>query len=381
MLREGQSQQVVADQFDVAKSTVRYWNKRAGNERFDRIDWSDRRTTRSGTHNRTQKDVEQCVLRLRVFLKEKSDLGEYGGKAIHREMSSLNCPAIPAVRTINAILARHGCFDGKRRIRRPAPPTGWYLPPVAEGLAELDAFDYVEDLRLESKLGFVQVFNGISIHGGLACSFPKCRMSAENTVSAMMEHWKLFGTPEYAQFDNATVFMGSRHPDSVGKVIRVCLSLGVIPVFVPPRETGFQANIERYNGAWQRGVWERFHFKSRQALLKQSERYVHAYREKHWSSMVSAPNRYEIPKGWQVRYEERPQGTIIFIRRTNDKGLVTVLGHDWMVDKNWSNRLVRAEVKLNDNVIEFYRLRRREPNDQPLMNTVQYHFPNKKFKE
>ncbi|MDR1963920.1 MAG: hypothetical protein LBQ50_09085 [Planctomycetaceae bacterium] len=72
--------------------------------------------------------------------------------------------------------------------------------------------------------------------------------------------------------------------------------------------------------------------------------------------------------------------TIILIRRTNDKGIVNILGHNWTVDKHWANRLVRAEIKLDKNCIEFYRLRRREPNDQPLLKKVKYRFPNKKSK-
>jgi hypothetical protein len=41
-------------------------------------------------------------------------------------------------------------------------------------------------------------------------------------------------------------------------------------VFAPPRETGFQASIENDNGQWQKGVWNRFHFKNYQALAEQS---------------------------------------------------------------------------------------------------------------
>jgi hypothetical protein len=380
MLRKGNSLQVVANRFGVSKSTVRNWNKRTEGKQINRIDWSDKRTARIGTHNRTKTNVEQCVLRLRTFLKEKSALGEYGGEAIRREMQSRNCPMMPAVRTINTILSRHGCFDSKRRTRRPAPPSGWYLPSVMDGEAELDSFDYVEDLRLEGKLGYVQVLNGISLLGGLACSFPMCNMSSENTVSAMVEHWKSFGVPTYVQFDNATVFEGPRHPNCVGKVIRVCLSLDVIPVFVPPRETGFQANVERYNGMWQRGVWDRFCFKSWQALLKQSKGYVEAYRDKRQALTDATPSRYEIPNGWQIKYDEPLRGTIIFIRRTNDKGVVNVLGNGWVVDKNWVHRLVRAEVKIDENVINFYRLRRRDPTDQLLLSVADYHLPNKKVK-
>jgi hypothetical protein len=38
---------------------------------------------------------------------------------------------LPALRTSNRILQRHGAFDGQHRIRRPPPPPGWYLPNLA----------------------------------------------------------------------------------------------------------------------------------------------------------------------------------------------------------------------------------------------------------
>jgi hypothetical protein len=237
----------------------------------------------------------------------------------------------------------------------------------------LDSFDYVEDLRLQGKHGFVQLLNGISLHGHLVCSFPFQRMTAENTVFALSEHWQEFGIPSYAQFDNSTVFIGSRHPDSIGQVIRFCLSLGVIPVFAPPRETGFQASIERYNGEWQKSVWNRFHFNNFQALVEQSENYVDAHREKNWSSIEAVNNRYDISAPKRLLSNKPLQGTIIFIRRTDNKGEVDILGHRWLVDSLWTNRLVRAEVKINKNIIKFYQLRRREPKEQPLLNKVKYY--------
>ena len=316
--------------------------------------------------------MERCILQTRKNLKSKSDLGEYGAVAIHREMSLKNCPVIPSIRTINRILKRHGSFDSQRRIRYESPPRGWYLPEVVTGAAELDSFDYVEDLRLEGRHGLVQVFNGISLHGHLACSFPFQRMTAENTVFALKQHWQEFGVPSYAQFDNATVFTGFPGVDSVGQVIRFCLSLGVIPVFAPPRETGFQAGVERYNGQWQKSVWERFHFKNYRTLLNQSSLYVNAHRNKHWATIETTNNRYDTSRQ-HVPLSNKPlKGTIIFIRRTDNNGNVNILGHQWNVEALWTNRLVRAEIKLNKNIIQFYQLRRREPNQQPLLNTVKY---------
>jgi len=378
--RRGQSMQRVANEFHVAKSTVALWVERAKGKRLDRTDWTDKSAGQKTAHNRTGFNIEQCVLHLRKELKENSPLGEYGADAIKDEMERLGCIHSLSRPTINRILARHGQFDGKRRQRRPPPPTGWYLPDVASGFAELDQFDFVEDLCLEGGR-WVHVFNGISLHGGLVMSCPKSRMKAENTVRNLIAHWQEFGLPDYAQFDNSTVFQGGHHPDTLGKVIRLCLSLEVTPVFAPPHETGFQASIESYNGRWQRSVWKRFHFENLRAVQRQSAKYVEATRAKNASRRDATPTRWEFPDGWQLNYQKHPKGKVIFIRRANDQGQVEVMGHRWILPCACSHRLVRAEVDLTKNKIDFYHLRRREPEEQQHLGTAEYLLPKKAFKE
>ena len=354
--------------------------KRAEGKRLDRTDWTDRSTGQEVPHNRTSPSIEQCVLNLRKHLKENSPLGEYGADAIKQEMERLGCIHPISRPTINRILERNGMFDGKRRQRRPPPPTGWYLPDVANRLVELDQFDFVEDLCLEGGR-LVHVFNGISLHGRLVLSCPESQMRAENTVQNLISFWKEFGLPTYAQFDNSTVFQGSRKPDLLGKVIRFCLSLDVIPVFAPPHETGFQASIESYNGRWQRGVWQRFHFDNLRAVQRQSLKYVEATRAKNASRRDATPTRWEFPGDWRLDYQKHPRGKVIFIRRANDQGQVEVLGHRWILSRAVTHRLVRAEVDLTKNKIDFYRLRRRESEDQEHLGTAKYRLPMKKFKE
>jgi transposase len=379
-IRKGQSIRSVAQTFRVSKTTVERWNKHAKGKRLDRVDWNDQSKGSAKPVNRTVTEIEQCVLALRKQLKENSPLGEHGADAIRREMQQRNCPMLPSRATVNRILKRHGELDGRQRKRFKAPPTGWYLKPLAKKLAELDQFDYIEDLCIEGGKTF-QVLNAISLHGGLADSWPMERMTAENTVRKMIEFWNEFGLPDYAQFDNSTVFQGSRWPDSLGKVIRCCLSLNVIPVFVPPRETGFQASIESYNGRWQRGVWRRFHCADLIEVQKQSNLYVEATRHKNWERLEASPTRWQIPKDWKLDYTTKPKGKVIFIRRTTEDESVEVMGHWWLVQGAGAHKLVRAEVDLTKNLISFYRLRRREPGVHELLAVAKYHFPNKPFKE
>lgn len=379
-VRRGKSLRIVADEYHVGKSTVEFWVNRAKGKRLDRVDWTDRADGPKTPRNKVSVHVEQCVLAIRKDLKKNSPLGEHGADAVRNEMQRLGCVCLPSRASINRVFERNGAFDGRKRKRLEAPPPGWYLPDVAAGNVELDQFDHIEDLCLEGGR-ILHVLNGISLHGGLVYSKPISRMTSENTVQNLISFWKEFGLPNYAQFDNSTVFLGSRTADSLGKVIRCCLSLDVTPVFVPPHTHGFQASIENYNGRWQNGVWKRFHFENLRAVDVQSGKFVGALRNKLAVRTEGAPARWEFPHGWKLDYQQELKGKVIFIRRTDENGCVEVMGHRWTLDRSWPHRLVRAEVDLTGGVIDFHRLRRREPEDQPWMGRADYRFPKRKFHE
>ncbi len=379
-VRRGASLRTVARRFHVSLLTVQRCVKRSNGQRLDRVDWSDR-PSKAHTIHRTAAAVEDTVLTLRRALRETSDLGEYGAAAIHREMLAGPYRSVPAVRTIGRILERRGALDSRRRVRCPPPPRGWYLPEVATGRAELDSFDVVEGLVIKGGTE-VEVLNGISLHGGLVASWPGPPVRARTVVEALVAHWRQFGLPAYAQFDNDTRFQGAHQfPDTVGRVTRLCLSLGIVPVFAPPRETGFQAAVESYNGRWQAKVWARFHHATRAALRERSDRYVAAVRQRAAPRLEAAPPRRPFPEEWELDLQASPRGRLVFLRRMSEQGTAHLLGHTWTVDLHRPHRLVRAEVDFDANRIRFYALRRREPRSQPLLKTVRYRFPRSGFQE
>jgi hypothetical protein len=374
----------VATDFGVALRTVQRWVAHAADARLDRVDWSGHRGGRRDSQA-TVARTEERIIDLRKELRDTSDLGEFGAAAIHRELTlrrkKLRLDSVPSVRTIGRILERRGVLDGQRRTRRPAPPSGWYLPEVRERHAELDSFDIVEGLVIKGGHD-VEVLNGISLHGGLSMSRVSETVTSKKTVDSLLEHWRVFGVPDYAQFDNDTIFQGAHQwPDTFGRVTRLCLQLELVPVFAPPRETGFQASIESYNGRWQAKVWQRFTHASRKDLARRSDRYVAACHHRSASRIESAPSRWEIPADWTFDLSRSLAGTVIFIRRTNDRGHVKLLGHDYEVSSQWCHRLVRCNVDLTNGRIRIHQLRRRTPTHQPLLKSIPYEVPKKRFQE
>jgi|tagenome__1003787_1003787.scaffolds.fasta_scaffold20696796_1 hypothetical protein len=379
-VRRGQPLRAVAKEFGVAVATVAHWVERAKGQRLDRVDFSDRSRAPHQTR-RTEITLEDLVLQTRRDLAQ-GDLGAIGADAIRQALLDQGVAEVPSARTINRILGRRGALDGNKRTRRPPPPTGWYLPDVAAGRAELDSIDIVEGLVIKDG-PHVEVLNAVSLHGGLPASWPvESPVTSALTVSSLVEHWRAVGLPGYAQFDNDMIFHGThRYPDALGRVLRLCLSLGVVPVLVPPRETGFQAMIESYNGWWQTKVWSRFQHANLTDLQGHSQKYVAALRQQRSARIEAGPDRRAFPADWQFNLKKRPRGRLVYLRRSNGDSEVPLLGKAWPLGHVWPNRLVRCEVDLDKNKIRFFTLRRKEPTSQPQIREVDYRLPNRGFQD
>jgi hypothetical protein len=329
--------------------------------------------------NRTATGLESHILQVRQELRETSVLGEYGACAIEATLKA-ECAVVPSLATINRVLARHGVLDRARRLRRPAPPRGWYLPPVVAGQAELDSFDWIEDLKIAGG-PLVQVLTGVALWASQADAWPEQSRRTETVLSRLTGRWQQLGLPRYAQFDNEAVFQGAHQvADTVGQVSRLCLALGVTPVFATPREHGFQNAIEGFNGLWQAKVWQRHHFEDFAQLIAASARYIAAHRARSGTRREHAPARRPFPKPFRFYPNAPLSGTLIFLRRTDDGGRAHLLNRVFPVTQRWAHRLVRAEVDLGAQQIRFHALRRKDPADQPLLNEVSYHREHKPFR-
>jgi len=375
-VRAGMSMREAARAFGFGKSTVELWVGRAHGRRLDRVDFANRTPGRAW--NRAASRIEQRIVELRRSLREESVLGEYGARAVQAALKAEMADA-PSEATINRVLSRRGLQDAVRRIRRPAPPQGWYLPEVAAGRAELDCFDFIEDLKIADG-PLVDLLTAKSLHGTLSDAWALKQRSAKRTAPCLRRRWQRDGLPGYAQFDNDTVFQGAHQfANAVGRISRLCLQLKVIPVFVPPLEHGMQNTIESFNGLWQAKVWRRHRVRSVRELQRRSDQYVAARRLRNRALAEAAPQRQPMPKRFKLNLHAPLRGLMIFIRRTDETGHVHMLGQRFAVSPNSPHRLVRCEVDFDHHCIRCFGLRRRAPSEQPLLATIPYRRTDKPF--
>jgi hypothetical protein len=361
-IRGGLSTRAVARRFQKSRSVVLKWVCRAAGRRLDRVDWSDR-PAGNPRPARTAAALEAAILKLRCWLQRHSALGECGAAAIHRALGARGSK-VPCVRTIARVLARHGAVR-QRRVRRAPPAPGWHLPDVAAGRAELDACDFVEGLTFSRQRSF-DVLTAISLWGHCATAQliqPRKHLAA--TCRALTKRWRRWGLPAYAQFDNDSIFQGSHgHPSHLGRLVHYCLCLGVVPVFAPPREQGFQNHIEGFNALWQAKVWHRRRHRNAAQLRGRNEAFLCAHHTKHALRIEAAPSRVPFP----ARVPLQPTAArVIFLRRADALGVVILGRRSFRLPVGYAHRLVRCEWHLEAAQLSVFALHRSAPTLQPLL--------------
>ena len=68
---------------------------------------------------------------------------------------------------------------------------------------------------------------------------------------------------------------------------------------------------------------------------------------------------------------------MIYLRRTDGSGRIRFLERNFLVSEHWINRLVRAEVDLDEGKVRFYGLRRADWKSQQLLKTMTFRLSKK----
>src|SRR5690349_5067501 len=102
----------------------------------------------------------------------------------------------------------------------------------------------------------------------------------------------------------------------------------------------------------------RFTHTSLAGLQQQSARYVAASRRRKAARGDSVPARRQFPRQGEGNDQAKVKGQIIYIRRSDERGHVVVLGRQYEVSGNWCHRMVRCEVDIDRKEMRFYGLRR-----------------------
>lgn len=240
--------------------------------------------------SKTSQETERAVVEARRRLEGERYL-QVGASSIQEEMRRAGLADIPETWTVNRILSRHGLT----RKKLPYQPRGRPYPAFPRSRPnQLQAGDLVgprylrEDGRFYS-LNVMDIFR----HKVGMCPI---RSKEDGEVScSLISIWTRLGIPVYYQMDNELSFHGSnRWPRSFGEVLRLCLALGVEPVFIPVGEPWRNGEIERFQDTFDRRFFRTQFFASFEALKQEALVFEEAHNLRHRYSCLKGRTPVEV---------------------------------------------------------------------------------------
>jgi len=307
-------------------------------------DWfKDQPTTPHLIVNKVDEEIDTLVISARKRLKA-TKYAQIGACAIQWDIKKLGTEP-PPVWTINRILKRNDLVSKKK----PYEPKGKSYPEIAAFL-EINTLHQVDLIgpRYIKGDGRFYSLNAIDVYGHRVKLNPIRSKRDEEIANRLISTWKTLGIPEYIQFDNELSFHGShRHPHSLGLVLRLCLSLGIQPVFIPQGEPWRNGVIESFNNTYDKRffrtqifkdfphlegesrVFENFHNDShRYSILK--GRTPNEFIEKEGSKPLLLKEEFELPKE-PIPIED---GAIHIVRFIRSDRILNIFGEHFQMPKD-----------------------------------------------
>jgi putative transposase len=308
---------------------------------------------------RTRHLVGQARLRL-----VKRKVGLVGPQAIQQELRTANLlRRVPSLSTIRRILHDHGLIKKLR-----PSPEAYFPQPQPSAHYVLHALDWTARYLTGGPKVFA--FHTIDLHTHALAQ----TISTDKTGLTVRHHalraWQTLGLPDGLQMDNDSAFAGGgQAPRRFSDFVRLCLWVGIEPLFLPVGEPKRNGMVERLNGLWSRAFWNRRHFRS-VAQVKRASPAFEAWYEHHYYPPALkglSPGQARRP-GHQVRLTEKDiralpselpitAGRIHFLRRVAEDGTIRLLNEPWKVDQRLAGQYVWATLVTHTRRLEIFHWR------------------------
>lgn len=215
------------------------WLKRY---KLDGADWACEHSRRPHqSPKKINQETEQMVIAARKRLENKL-YTQIGASNIDWQLRQGGMKP-PSVATINRILKRNNLI---RKRGKYIPKGTSYPSPCVTQSNDLHQLDVIGPRYLKGDGRFYSI-NVIDAFDRRESNYPHRRKNRMAILSGLLYFWHRLGIPYYLQMDNLLCCRGSnQYPHSFGIIIRLCLYLGIQPIFIPIREP------------WRNGIIEHF---------------------------------------------------------------------------------------------------------------------------
>lgn len=375
----GQSPKVICQELSMSKRWLFKWIKRYQSRKRD---WfKEKSKTPYTIYRKTSPEIEKKVVTIRRFL-EESKVSQIGAINIQYQLQILQEKEIPQVWTINRILRRNHLVSPREKRYQPKGKPYPIFPDRPLRPNTLHQFDIVGPRYIKGD-GCFYAHNLMDIGSHRVAVNPKRSKIHQEVALSLKDTWETIGMPSFLQLDNQLCCRGSnRYPRSSGLVIKLCLLLGVQPIFIPLGEPWRNGCIEKFQATFEHRFFRKIRFSDFQDLYKQAKRFEIFHNQNHRYSCLNGKTPDEVLKSNPMPQREFPdyfswdnlkarvrQGNIHLIRFIRSNRILDIFGEKFQVDRSLVYEYVRATIIVKEQKIKLF-------HQDKLVNEIDYQLPD-----
>jgi len=318
--------------------------------------------------NRTPPHIERAVIsirrRLAAHATPQTRYSHIGAAQIRAELETLGYSPLPSLRTINRIIERAGLSCPPLRLT-PRIARNEYPGPQAKDSNQVHQVDVVGPRYLKGRstryyfLICKDVFDQ-----SIYMEFVDSR-KMDLIINFLVHAWQKLGLPDKVQFDNGREFCGFGYTARfLSRVIRLCLRLGVEPVFIPKGKPQHNGSVENFNGWFQPLLLSR-PFRRPCDVRRELRRLIETVNEQHVHAKLGGRTASQHRRGKRLR--KLPAnfvldtlklpiavGKVTFIRLVSTQGTIRVLGQSFKVGKRLKYQYVKVTIFTKHQRVKVY---------------------------
>ena len=313
---QGLSVQEISSQLNRSRQWVYKWIKRHSASP-EKENWHQAHSNApKNIRNRIPNETETAIINIRKEL-ESNPYHQNGAVNIFYKLNEAGIKP-PSTATINRVIRRNGLQHKSRgKMRKNAEYPSSFI--------NVQQMDLIGPCYLKGgfKFYFYSIMDVETHHAEV---YPVKNKSAKSIVPCLIDFWENFQLPDFLQMDNELSFRGSnKHPRSLGLLLKVALSYGVTPVFIPPAEPWRNGVIEKFNHNVEKRFFASRIFSGFEEIKDEAATFSNFHNANHRYGCIRnrTPNQVTDPpeKRWKLSRKidlnakiPVEEGSLIFIR-------------------------------------------------------------------